>query len=170
MTLIVEDGTIISGANTYSSLASLRAYALLQGVTLSAVDADLEADAIKAMLFIDGHRASFLGDKMTYEQLTQWPRTGAVIDGFVLLDTTMPPELASVQAELCMQLEAGVDIAPVGTVTINGAVKREKVGPIDTEYDTSEVGGGPAVPDMPTVDALLAPLLHSRTSATVTRA
>jgi len=59
MALIIEDGTIVAGADSYATLAVLRAYALKRGVTLSAVDADLEVLAIKAMDYIGSFEDKF---------------------------------------------------------------------------------------------------------------
>lgn len=160
MTLIVEDGTQVVGANSYDTLAGIRAYALARGVVLSADDAVVEPLAIKAMAHIEGHRERFRGDKVTYAQSLQWPRFGASIDGFQLLETDMPLELAQAQAELVIVQHNGTPLTIVGTQDAV-LIKKEKVGPIETEYATGDNMAIFDVPIMPTVDTLMRVLTRS---------
>lgn len=80
MTIIVENGTNVANANSYLSLADIRAYALNRGVTLSPVDATLEPMVFKSMDYIESVGANYQGTP-TYTapdytpQALQWPRS-----------------------------------------------------------------------------------------------
>ena len=56
MTLIVETGSIVSGANTYVDLADVRAFASARGITVSTDDTTLEQQIIKAMDYVESKR------------------------------------------------------------------------------------------------------------------
>ena len=80
MTIIVEDGSNVPNANSYASLADIRAYALNRGITLSATDSVLEPMVFKSMDYIESVGANFQGTQTytapTYTaQSLQWPRS-----------------------------------------------------------------------------------------------
>jgi len=72
--LTVEDGSIVTGANSYVSLAAARSYAAARGATVPAADADLEVMIIKAMDYLESHRDQFLGDSVERDQPLSFPR------------------------------------------------------------------------------------------------
>jgi hypothetical protein len=90
MTLIVEDGSRVAGANTYISLASFKAWADDRNITYSS-DNHVEAQILRAMDYIES--LSFIGFKETSTQSLQWPRVNVVIDGFALNPFTLPVDL-----------------------------------------------------------------------------
>ena len=81
MTLIVEDGSRVAGANTYVSLAEFKAWADARLITYSS-DSHVNANILRAMDYIED--LSFIGFKETETQSLQWPRVNVVIDGFGL--------------------------------------------------------------------------------------
>lgn len=74
MTLIVENGTNVPNANSYADLTYIRAYALNRGVTLSVVDADVEAMVFKSMDYIESVASNYQGTK-TYTAPTYTPQS-----------------------------------------------------------------------------------------------
>lgn len=156
MALTVEDGTGVAGANSYASLATLRAYASARGVTLPASDPALEAFALLGMDYLEGLRGRFQGAKTDPTQPLQWPRYPVVIDGADFPSDAIPVELVNALCRLCMEQHAGADLSPTKT---GAFVTEETVGPITTKYSEKLGGGAGSPPDMPAVDVLLAPLL-----------
>lgn len=125
MAIVVEDGTIVTGANSYATEAELTAYAVARTAAISSSPAAL---LVKAMDFIES--LSFIGDKKTKDQPLQWPRENVYIDGFECESTEIPQELKAAQLAVAMSINAGID--PLGAIT--RAVKREKVDVIEVEY------------------------------------
>ena len=125
MTTIVEDGTIVSNANSYISDADFATYASDRGVTVAGVAAQL---LLNAALYVE--QLQFIGDKKTKAQSMQWPRNNVYIDGFVVDSDEIPVLLKDLQAEVALAIDAGND--PLKT--IDRAVKSTKVGPIEKEF------------------------------------
>lgn len=156
MALTVEDGTGVAGANSYASLATLRAYASARGVTLPADDAALEAFALLGMDYLEGLRGRYQGAKTDPTQPLQWPRYPVVIDGADFPSDAIPVELVNALCRLCIEQHAGVDLSPTRT---GAFIIEDTTGPITTKYSEKLGGGAGSPPDMPAVDALLSPLL-----------
>lgn len=126
--IIVEDGTIVSGANSYASVDDFKTYADLRGVTYG-TDAAIEILLIKAMDVIESKADLFKGDKQTSAQALQWPRYNVYIDGFY--STGIPKQLIYGQLALAVE-SATQDLQP----TIGqGTQKRVKVDVIEVEYE-----------------------------------
>lgn len=154
--LTVEDGTIVANADSYASLVDLRKYALARGVVLSSVDAEVEAQAIKAVDYLESLRLSYKGTKVDpTTQCLQWPRKDVYIEGILLSDTTIPKDLVNAQCQLVVEQFNGVSILP----TSNSAfITKEKVGTIETTY--SEKVSTSSTPRMPSVDSWLEELIY----------
>ena len=125
MAILIEDGTIIAGANSYVTAAYLETYAGSMGETFT-IDAEVLIN--KSALYVES--LNHKGRKLTKAQSMQYPRSGVVIDGFAVLTTEIPTLLKTLQCEVAIAINAGND--PLST--IDRAVKREKVGPIEIEY------------------------------------
>jgi hypothetical protein len=163
MALTIEDGTGVTGADSYVSISDIRTYALNRNLTLPAGDAEIEALARGAVDYLEGRRLEYKGIKSTSTQALQWPRTdldadgvivGIEVDGYELGLTAIPKELKLAQCQLCIEINT-TDILPTSTTY---PVKREKVDAIETEYAV-KLGSEPILPEMPKVEGLLAPLL-----------
>lgn len=156
MALVIEDGSLVTGATSYVTVAEARAYASARGVTLPAVDGDVEQLAVKAIDYLEAQRARYQGSKVDADQDLQWPRVNVVIDGNEYPETSIPKVLKSAQCQLMIEAANGVDLMPTRT---GGFVKKEKVDVIETEY-SEKIGTG-VQPDMTAVEALLAPLFNA---------
>lgn len=157
MTLNVEDGSLVTNADSYISLEAARTYAASRGVSLSSGDATAETQLRKAFDFVESYRDRFKGSKVSSSQMTQWPRVGVYIDNEYIDSVTIPNELKYAQVQIAAAIESGLDVNPTSDGT--SFVKREKVGPIETEYSEAVATSG--VPIVRRAEALLAPLLKS---------
>ena len=108
MTLIVENGSKVTGANTYISLADARTRATALGVTISSTDADAESQLIRATLYVDRkYRARYQGYKVDETQALQFPRVYVVVDDYMIDSDEIPQELIDAQVYAAAELEAG---------------------------------------------------------------
>lgn len=155
MALVVEDGTGVANANSYETLDGIRAYALARGVTLSATDSVVEAQAHKAMDFLEAQRGRYQGDKSDPANSLQFPRTGLKLDCVEIDDDVIPAILVQAQCRLVMEQHAGVDLTPTRT---EGFIVEDTTGPLTTKYSDKHGGGPGYTPTMPAVEALLTPL------------
>lgn len=155
MPLTIEDGTIVSGANSFATVAQARAYALLRGTTLSATDSVVEVLLVKAMDYLVHLESRFQGTRVSRTQELPFPRSGVVLLEEELADTEMPSELVKAQCALVIEALTK-ELLPAGDTRI---VKSKKVDVLETVYqDTSEKS---PVPSFPRVEAILAPLFEN---------
>ena len=154
-TIVVEDGTVVAGANSYVTEAELTTYAADRGVTLTAATDVL---LIKAMDYIES--LSFIGTKYSKGQALQWPRSNVYIDGFYFVPTIIPPALQTGQIATALAIDS--DNSPLATV--GRSTKREKVDVIEVEYMSSAA----AQPIVKTINAAMRKILVSGGSGTTT--
>jgi hypothetical protein len=159
MALVIEDGTNVSGANSFVTLVEARSYAAARSLSLPTDDAALEALLLNAVDYLESKRQLYQGQRASVTQSLQWPRVDVFIDDVYLAATVIPDLLKSAQIRLAAIAYSGVDLMPTRSGPI---VKKEKVGPIETEY--SETVGTTIEPSMTVIDYLLAPLLKSKMS------
>lgn len=164
MSLTIETGGIIPGANSYVSAADATTYHAARGNTAwTGTDAVKEAALLKAAAYLDGHYCNrFKGSKyQPLEQTMQWPRIGVFIDGHLLDAYTIPQRLKDAQCELAL-IALSADLAP----SISAGIKREKLDVIETEY----FAGAPAGTTIYTaVNNLLADLLKQSNACEAVR-
>lgn len=156
MAIVVEDGSIVAGANSYVSEAELTAYATQRGVTLTGTEESL---LIKAMDYLE--TLDYIGEKKTADQPLQWPRTNAYIDGYLFASDEIPKELKSAQMALAISIDSGTD--PMAT--IERATKREKVDVIEVEY----MDNASSVAIITSVNRMLRKLLSGATGGSAFR-
>lgn len=125
MAIIVEDGSIVPGANSYGSEAGLAAYAAARGITIAGTAAEL---LIIAMDWIE--QKVFKGYKLTEDQPLQWPRGWVEVDGYYLSQSSIPTLLIEAQYEACIAIDGGYNPLAVQ----EREVSSETVGPISVTY------------------------------------
>lgn len=162
MALIIEDGSLPPGANSYTTVAAARAYAEARAATFPADDVAGEVLAIKAMDYIEALRGQFVGSRYSRDQALSWPREGVTLDGFDYLATEVPALLADAQRAVMIEIAAGLDVMPTGT---GKEVIRKKIGELETEWAAGS--GNAPTPVMRKVNALLRPLLGGSGMTTV---
>lgn len=125
MAIVVEDGSIVSGANSYVSEADLTAFATARGITLVADEDEL---LIKAMDYIES--LDFQGIKVSRDQSLQWPRAYVTIDQYNFPSNAIPNELKNGLCQVAIAIDQ--DMNPLAP--LEQTVKREKVDVIEVEY------------------------------------
>ena len=157
MAYTVEDGTIVSEANSYITLVDARAYASDRGLALPTDDTECEQALVRAADYIDGVYASQLqGRTVGAAQELEWPRYQVSVDGRALASDEIPSQIQQAQVQAAISLTAGVELEPAGS---SSPIKREKVGSLETEYQTS-ASQGSMIPRITSVERLMAPLLR----------
>ena len=141
MALIVEDGTVVAGSECLCTLAFTTAYHLARG---NASWAALASDTIReqhkrkaADYMRQKYRTLWAGWRISSAQALDWPRTsvplpdvfGSSYGAYVPIDS-IPSEVQLAESELALRSIAG-DL--LGDTTQQ--VTREKIGPIEVDYD-----------------------------------
>lgn len=152
MAIVVEDGTIVTGANSYVSRADAITWAALRGLTLPDTTAT-DVGLIKAMDLIESFRDRFQGSKTDEDQPLQWPREDVWIDGFEIGEDVIPQALIDAQVQLAYEAQS-TDLQPTGT---GQEVTKEKVDVIEVTY--SKRGSGTVTPQFNKAMAFLSVLL-----------
>ena len=130
MTLVVEDGSKVTGANTYITLAEFKAWADARGVNYSS-DGHVTENILRAMDYIE--ELMFIGVKETRDQALQWPRVDVVIDGYALDVGEIPKELKNATYELVKAIIDGDNkLNPV-----RRQVTKEKVDSLEVTYKSN---------------------------------
>lgn len=157
MTFIVEDGTSVTDANSYGTIAGADTYFTDRGVTTwTGIDAEKQAALIKATDYIDTRFGSSVkGDAMEVDQSLVFPTDywGAVI----------PANLSKGTYEYALRSMSAA-LAPDPTIDASIIRTKRVVGPITTENEYSEGGAGSVNNNLqpyPAADMLIAPLLRA---------
>lgn len=162
MALVIEDGTIVPGANSYVTVQEVRDYAAPRAVELPTEDSELIPFILSAADYLNAYEARFKGERVSGDQSMAWPRTRVKMYGAEFPDDKIPPQLKIAQLQATLIATSGVDLMPNIT---EFAVRRTKVDVIEVEYAT---GGGlnntateQMTPKFPLVESTLAPLFAS---------
>jgi hypothetical protein len=133
MALIVEDGTIVTGAESYISVADADAYFSARGNAAWAAltpTATKEAALRKATDYMTGrYGLRWKGDRVSELQALDWPRSSAYANGFLIDSGSVPVAVQRACAELAVRASSD-DLAP----DVGAQVKQEVVGPISVTY------------------------------------
>ncbi|WP_062390939.1 DnaT-like ssDNA-binding protein [Pseudomonas abietaniphila] len=161
----------------YGTVAAADAYhAARANIAWTGDDAAKQAALIRASAYIDGKyqaqtncgrwESLFSGVKTGGRaQSLQWPRTGATDNE----GHAIPPDEVPIEIEQAAYEAALREIVTPGSLSpdyvASQAVKREKVGPLETEYAVRDAASGATSvrPIITLIDELLAPLLGCKT-------
>lgn len=153
MALEVETGTGSSIAESFASVAQADTRMAAHGYTnwSDLTTTEKEQALRRATAHMEGaYRNRWKGTRLLRAQALSWPRYGAWVDGFDIPSTEVPDEVVNACIDLAFRAAAG-ELAPDQTRTI----VREKVGPLETEYDRYSSG----LPRYSAIDMALAPYL-----------
>jgi hypothetical protein len=158
ITITVEDGSNVTNANSYVSVANARAYAVDRGVTLSSTDDEVAAFLIHATDYLEAQGLKYQGEKAAIAagttQALAWPRDCVVLDGVTFANNAIPQALINAQCALVLAQNEGLVLQP--NIKPQNYVIESTVGPLTTKFaDPTKTG---VMPEFPAVDALLAPL------------
>lgn len=142
VTLIVEDGSIVAGANSYITLVEADDYAEMRGNTTAwdALTDDLKNARIAYATKVVDEYFVWEGYRTSSEQVLEWPRSGApdcggqIIGqsalsgrrayGTVYLDSNViPQELKDAVAEMAIELAASDRVSAPALATDRGDLK-----------------------------------------------
>jgi len=127
MALVVEDGSNVSGANTYVTLAEYKAWADARGITYPNDDTTTQ-HIYRAMDFIE--RQNYQGRKANETQPLQWPRTDVMIDGYYLDANEIPKEL-----KIALYEQINIDYLDYSKLeTVDRRTISESIGDISVTY------------------------------------
>lgn len=157
MPLIIEDGTIIEGANSYATVAQARAYATARGLSLPTADGAVESALVLACDKLQSYR--YKGSQVSpATQPLVWPRSEVYFDGedTPLDAATIPACLISAQCQFAFEASGGTDLQPTGT---GQEVILEKVDVIETHYQPRQ--SGTVQPEFNKAESILAPILQN---------
>jgi hypothetical protein len=178
VTLIVETGVGVAGANTYASRATVDTYHDERGnVAWAAISASTrDVWILRAAEMLDASYA-WRGEIASETQAMRWPRSGVCDrDGREIAASVVPASIVRAQSELALLLSAGQGVGgSFGSVSTSpGGIKRAKAGAVEVEYQSTYQAAPPASPSNVLlngageyVDRILAGLFVSPQSAMV---
>lgn len=143
--VVVEDGTIVPGANSYVSVAELDQFISDRGYTWAG--ADKEAFLYRSMDWIESRQ--YQGNVVSSAQPLLFPRTGVCYRGFLLPSDEIPALLKKAQLTLAIEINRGFDPLAV----IEQGVKRQKLDVLEVEFQD-----GTSTFSIRSVNAILRPL------------
>jgi len=110
MAIVVEDGTLVSGANSYITLAEFKAWADDRGITYGN-DSLLSQQLYRATDYFETLR--FRGLKADENQTMQWPRDQVLIDGYAVDSNEIPSEVKlSIYELIKIEIDGDSKLAP----------------------------------------------------------
>lgn len=156
MALIVEDGSIVEGAESYITVADATTYFEARGnAAWSALASDTVREQVlrKATDYMLGrYGLLWKGDRVSELQALDWPRSAAYANGYLIDSGEVPLKVQHACAELAVRASAG-DLSP----DVGAQVKSETVGPISVTY----ADGARQTEAYKAVDAMLSAYLKS---------
>lgn len=161
VSLIVEDGSGVAGANSYCTGAYARQYALNGGIQFpGTADDALIAYATQAVLYLETMEPQFKGRPTYVGQELAWPRTNVYWRGMLLDHLSIPQRVVDAQVQLMIEVASGTVLLPTRSASNQGGgfVTMEKVDVLETHY--SETVGVLSAPIIKSVEALLLPFLN----------
>lgn len=153
MALIVEDGSVVEGAQTYCDSSYVDSYATARNLTTwTGTTAEKEAAILNAMVYIESR--PYKGYPTQEDQPLVWPRYEAIRYGYTVDSDTIPVEVINALCEAAIRQIYG-DIMP--DLKRGGMIKRKKIDVLETEY----FEGAPSTTKYQRVDMILSPLLKN---------
>lgn len=134
MALIVEDGTVVAGAEALVTVAYCDQYHSDRG---NAAWAAIVTVAEKEQAIrrgndygIQKYRARWRGLRVSATQAQDFPRSGLEVAGYGIASTTIPEQVKQAFAELALRANTG-DLNP----DVEPLVTKEVIGPLAVTYD-----------------------------------
>jgi hypothetical protein len=132
MALIIEDGSIVTDANSYVTIAEYREYGATRGLTITDDDTLAEQQLIRSMDYLLTYEDDYQGYRTSETQTLSFPRTPVYIYGFDVSET-IPDNLKNGQSRLAYDAaSAELLINSTGQEVIETAV-----GPLKKKFNPS---------------------------------
>ena len=158
MALIVEDGSIVLGADSYVTLADARAYLLLFGYSLDADDLTAEASLRLGFNYVNSFEDKYSGELVSGSQTGSFPRNGLTVNGFPFDNDKIPQQVKDAQS-LAAYEEFSSTGALFPNTTRQTVVSEEVVGAVKVAY--ADNGGDSSKVYFTQIDAILKTLFDS---------
>jgi len=155
--LTIEDGSKVTGSDSYVSRADYIAYALSFGVVVADADA-ADVELRKAAKYIDAHEANLKGLKMSKTQSMAYPRSGVYVDSWYWNSDEIPRNVILAQLAFALDVNSGIDLYNVPANPNLIAKKKRVEGAVSVELAVKD-GGNQKATRSSTGDSLLATLL-----------
>lgn len=152
MSLVVEDGTIVSNANAYNSEADIVAWAAIYGTTMTTGEA--EQFALRSRAFLDNQ--VYQGTQVDFGvQSLPFPRDNVYIEGNLLPNDEIPTLLKNAEKELCRLMKEGYD--PLEILTKEKQIKSKSFDVFSKTYMDNAIDS----PILRSLNVWLDPLLDT---------
>ena len=128
VTLITEDGTGVTDANTYISLIDARTLAEQYGWTLPVDDNDANISLVNGYNYLNTLEGGMCGTRSYEDQTGAFPREGCSCGGFAIPSDGIKTEVKQAQVRAAVTFGAGTDVNPdndgknVASEAVTGAV------------------------------------------------
>jgi hypothetical protein len=174
ITLIVEDGSVVSDANTFVTISGADAYFEAYGETAwigtddsgtgAPTDTVKQQALLKAMKYLNN--LPWKGIRYDEDQSLSWPRSNVYDrDGLLVADDTVPNVVVAAQCELALRSLPTSDVELQPDLERGGRVTAESVGQLARSFSSS----APARVVVTVVDDMLAGLLKNKRIVSVMR-
>lgn len=156
MALIIEDGTIVVGADSYQSLITARADASARGLALDTDDTIAEQQLRQAYYYLTNtYENQMQGDRVSPNQTGFMPRSGMYAFGFSVASDSIPDAFLKAQVSMASSINDGANVNQADTDTQELASFDVK----DVYSETYQKKTSPSsvLPKMPAVSQFLYP-------------
>jgi len=154
--IVVEDGSIVTGANSYISRADYISWAASIGVTIAS-DTTADEELIKAASFIDQHEPNLQGTRTNRDNPMAFPRWGVFVNGWNWNSDEVPRQVILAQQAYALDIHNGIDLWNKGANANLIASEKRVEGAVSVKFAVS--GSDQKMTNTSTGDALLATLL-----------
>lgn len=110
MALVVEDGSVTPGADSYVSLANARTLAASYGLALPADNTAAEVALRNGAVYVGLQEPFMCGRRVSASQTLAYPRQGVSLYGFTLASDIIPPQVIHAQVVAAVEYGAGTDV------------------------------------------------------------
>ena len=137
MTIIVEDGSIVTGSNSFVTRADYIAYALSIGIVIQD-NSTADNHLVIAGEYIAMHEKNLIGEKVSRDQSMPYPRNNLYINGWTWLSNEIPSDVILCQINYALDLNAGEDLYN-RSINPNRLVIKERVeGVVERDYASTQ--------------------------------
>lgn len=166
VTLTIEDGSGVTGANSYTTVSGVNTYFENLGESDWTGTDTVKANAmLKAMRYLEG--LPWKGIKYDQDQALRWPRSDVYdIDRRLVDEDLVPANVIAAQCELALRSLSTSDVELQPDLERGGMVAAESVGSLATSYQT----GAPGRTQVTVVEDLLRGYLKSSCVIEINRA
>lgn len=138
MALVVISDPLDVSSNAYASVATITTYAqdrvadpTVATNWVALTEAQKAMYAVNASVALD-NAAEWIGEKYDADQILDWPRYDACVDGYYIDSTIYPIKLIEAACEMALWLMANSGQVPVSSGAVFDSIK---IGPITVDYN-----------------------------------